>query len=217
MSEIQIQQHQEPTYHEPTKARADGRANFGGHGVPPTADQLIASPAFVRPDLSHRNFKQKLVSNMYVLFALPSALRVKPRTRCLLTGASPFFLPFFSPRSWFVCGFCCLGGVLFGADIASMSAVLALDSYNNYFKQPSAALQGGISSVASRSFPASRFPHADHHFFVHQCLYLGRLLRWKSCLHVLRRQVRETRNDHPRLLRLVSPSLLFLPSGTDPM
>ncbi|KAK4701650.1 hypothetical protein P7C70_g4578, partial [Phenoliferia sp. Uapishka_3] len=57
---------------------------------------------------------------------------------------------------WIVCSFCCLGGILFGFDIASMSAVLALDSYNNYFGKPDSSLQGGISSsISAGSFAGS--------------------------------------------------------------
>lgn len=40
-----------------------------------------------------------------------------------------------------------LGGMLFGFDISSMSAIILSDQYREYFNEPSGALQGAIGSA----------------------------------------------------------------------
>lgn len=39
-----------------------------------------------------------------------------------------------------------MGGLLFGLDISSVSAFLAIDSYQDYFNHPSDIVQGGITA-----------------------------------------------------------------------
>ncbi|KAK9344257.1 hypothetical protein V1522DRAFT_410890 [Lipomyces starkeyi] len=43
--------------------------------------------------------------------------------------------------------FVALGGALFGFDIASMSAILGTEQYQNYYGKPHGARHGGITSA----------------------------------------------------------------------
>lgn len=50
-------------------------------------------------------------------------------------------------NTYFVAAIATVGGMLFGFDISSMSAIILTEQYNNYFNHPAGALQGAIGSA----------------------------------------------------------------------
>lgn len=50
-------------------------------------------------------------------------------------------------NTYFVAFVATVGGMLFGFDISSMSAIILTDQYNDYFNNPAGALQGAIGSA----------------------------------------------------------------------
>jgi len=49
-------------------------------------------------------------------------------------------------NTYFVAFIATVGGMLFGFDISSMSAIILTDQYNDFFHKPAGALQGAIGS-----------------------------------------------------------------------
>ncbi|KAI9734943.1 MAG: hypothetical protein M1834_002023 [Cirrosporium novae-zelandiae] len=50
-------------------------------------------------------------------------------------------------NTYFVASIATIGGMLFGFDISSMSAIIPTDQYINYYNNPAGTLQGGISAA----------------------------------------------------------------------
>ncbi len=53
-------------------------------------------------------------------------------------------------NTYFVAFVATVGGMLFGFDISSMSAIIGTEQYNNFFNKPAGVTQGACSGIGRR-------------------------------------------------------------------